>query len=240
VQGTRNRSAISPSTSVWPFGNLPPNVYRAILADPPWRFKSWSVKGEGRSASRHYRTEAIEKIKALPVAALAARDAWLFLWCPSPHNHFLHEVMAAWGFTFSGKGFCWVKTTKRATVTPLQITAAPQAQTPFHFGMGHTTRANSEDCWLGRRGEPPRLDARVRELIVSPVREHSRKPDEVYGRIERYCSGPFLELYARQRRPGWAAWGDEINRFSNPESRACAVPPCRDARIPSVASEIDI
>jgi N6-adenosine-specific RNA methylase IME4 len=175
---------------------------------------TWSAKGQGRSASRHYHTEAIEKIKAEPVASYAADDAWLFLWCPSPHNLFLHEVMAGWGFVFSGKAFCWVKTTKRAIITPLSITAAPRAKTPWHFGLGHTTRANSEDCWLGRRGNPRRLSKGVSELIVAPVRQHSRKPDEVYGWIEQYCAGPYLELYARQQWPGWICIGDEAEKFA--------------------------
>jgi N6-adenosine-specific RNA methylase IME4 len=196
-------------------GMIPTGMkFGAIMVDAAWPTTTWSVKGQGRSASRHYAVEDIEGIKALPVAAYAARDCWLFNWCPSPHNLFLHEVMAAWGFDFSGKGFCWIKTTKHATVTPSAVIAAPGAKSPFHFGMGHTTRANSEDCWLGRRGNPPRLDKGVHELIVAPVREHSRKPDEAYRKIERYCAGPYLELFARQQWPGWICVGNQSAKFS--------------------------
>ena len=53
----------------------------------------------------------------------------------------------------------------------------------------------------------------MRELIIAPVREHSRKPDEVYERIEEYCDGPYLELFARNRRPGWVSWGDQVDLF---------------------------
>jgi N6-adenosine-specific RNA methylase IME4 len=49
----------------------------------------------------------------------------------------------------------------------------------------------------------------VRKLIVSPRREHSRKPDEAYERIEALCDGPYLELFARSSRPGWDRWGAE-------------------------------
>jgi N6-adenosine-specific RNA methylase IME4 len=194
--------------------NLREFGFGAIHADPGWPYITWSQKGQGRSPSRHYRVEEIEKIKALPVAAHAARDCWLFLWCTSPLMPWVEEVMEAWDFTYSGKAFCWAKTTPLATVTPLSVKASPGAQSPWHFGMGHTTRANSEDCWLGRRGKPPRLSNRVRELIVSSVREHSRKPDEVYKRIEDYCAGPYLDLFARQRRPGWTVWSDEVGKFS--------------------------
>jgi N6-adenosine-specific RNA methylase IME4 len=185
----------------------------AILADAAWPYKTWSDKGQGRSPSRHYRTEEIEKIKALPLAAYAARDCWLFNWCPCPHTPLIEEVMAAWNFNFSGLGFAWVKTTKRAIITPLTITAALKAKSPWHMGLGHTTRKNIELCWLGRRGNPPRLDKGVHELIVAPVRAHSRKPDEVYRRIERYCAGPYLELFARQQWPGWICVGDESTKF---------------------------
>jgi N6-adenosine-specific RNA methylase IME4 len=70
---------------------------------------------------------------------------------------------------------------------------------------------------LGRRGRPERLAKDVFEIILAPRREHSRKPDEVYRRIERYCAGPRLELFARESRPGWTAWGNETTRFDAPD-----------------------
>ena len=79
--------------------------------------------------------------------------------------------------------------------------------------MGHTTRQNAEYVVLGRRGKPRRLRKDVHQLIIQPRREHSRKPDELYARVERYCTGPYLELFARQRRPGWDCWGNEIDKF---------------------------
>jgi N6-adenosine-specific RNA methylase IME4 len=81
------------------------------------------------------------------------------------------------------------------------------------YGLRLRTRKNVEVCWLGRRGNPKRLSCGVRELLIAPVREHSRKPDEIYQRIEDFCSGPFVELFARQRRPGWLSIGDEVDRF---------------------------
>jgi MT-A70/Helix-turn-helix domain len=78
------------------------------------------------------------------------------------------------------------------------------------MGNGYWTRANPEDCWLCTRGNPKRLYEDVRQLIVAPVMEHSRKPDEVYERIERLVEGPYLELYARRERPGWVSWGAEL------------------------------
>jgi N6-adenosine-specific RNA methylase IME4 len=94
----------------------------------------------------------------------------------------------------------WVKTNKK--------------KPGFFMGAGYTTRKNVEISWLGRRGNPRRLSKSVRELIIAPRREHSRKPDEVYGRIEQFCAGPYVELFARQQRPGWLVWGDQVDRFN--------------------------
>lgn len=171
----------------------------AVLADPAWSFAVRSPKGEGRSASQHYTCMTLEAIAALPVVEWAAPDAWLFLWTTTPMLPQALQVMSAWGFTYSGSAFCWVKQNKSGH--------------GFHMGMGFTTRKNVELCLLGRRGPPVRARD-VRELIVAPRREHSRKPDEQYERIERLCAGPYLELFARQQWPGWVAVGDELQRFT--------------------------
>jgi N6-adenosine-specific RNA methylase IME4 len=106
------------------------------------------------------------------------------------------EVITAWGSAYKTVGFTWVKTT--------------QDGTGFPIGCGYWTRANAELCLLATRGQPQRLSRSVRQLIVSPRREHSRKPDEIYDRIEELVPGPYLELFARNRRPGWGSWGHEV------------------------------
>jgi N6-adenosine-specific RNA methylase IME4 len=185
-----------------------------VLVDPPFNFSTRSEKGQERAPSQHYGCMTLDEIVAYPVAAKTAADAFLFLWVPPPHTLYAEPIMKAWGFTFSGLAFVWIKTTKNANVTPLSVTAAPGAKSPWHTGMGFGTRANAELCWLGRRGKPQRLSKGVHQLIVAPVREHSRKPDAMYERIEEFCAGPYLELFARQRRPGWISLGDEVDRFT--------------------------
>jgi N6-adenosine-specific RNA methylase IME4 len=81
------------------------------------------------------------------------------------------------------------------------------------MGNGYGTRHNAEVCWLGRRGSPQRKSKAVRELIIAPRREHSRKPDEIYGRIEELCDGPYVELFARQQWLGWRCTGNEQDKF---------------------------
>jgi N6-adenosine-specific RNA methylase IME4 len=66
---------------------------------------------------------------------------------------------------------------------------------------------------LAKVGAPKILSRKNRELIIAPRREHSRKPDEAAERIEQFCAGLYLELFARQRRPNWSSWGDEVDKF---------------------------
>jgi len=171
----------------------------AILADPPIPFETWSPRGEGRSPQRHYRCLSFDALAAMPIANVAAPNCFLFLWVPLRSVFLVEPLMQAWGFKFSGSAFCWAKQNKSGI--------------GWFMGNGHTTRKNVEICWLGRRGSPERVSAGVRELIIAPVREHSRKPDEVYMRIEEFCDGPYLELFARQCWPGWTCVGDEVGKF---------------------------
>jgi N6-adenosine-specific RNA methylase IME4 len=170
--------------------------FAAILADPPWKFITRSERGEGRSANQHYRTNDLDSIKALPVAQLAADDAvlcmWMVDWCPTAAI----EVIEAWGFTHKTTAFTWAKQNAGGE--------------GWHMGPGYWTRANPEACWLATCGSPKRLYADVHQLMIAPVMEHSRKPDEAHDRIERLVEGPYLELFARRERRGWMTWGDEI------------------------------
>jgi N6-adenosine-specific RNA methylase IME4 len=176
----------------------------AILMDPGIAFKTRSPKGEGRSPQRHYNCAPIDVLAALPIADIALPDCFLFCWIPLPHVPLVEPLMRSWGFEFSGAAFSWAK------LYPSKIN--------WFMGTGFSTRHNTEICWLGRRGQPKRKSAGVRELVVSPVRGHSRKPDEVYKRIEALCDGPYVELFARQRWPGWVSWGDQVDMFSAGDS----------------------
>ena len=182
--------------------------YGVIYADPPWRFYNYSGKGEGRNAVAHYDCLTFEQICAFPAAKNAAKDCVLFLWAVDPLLPRALKVIEAWGFTFKTVGFYWAKVNKRADRQCL-------TEADFFTGLGYWTRANVEQCLLATRGTPPRLAKDVRCLIVSKRREHSRKPEEVFARIERLAGGPYLELFSRSSRPGWDSWGKETGLFDN-------------------------
>jgi N6-adenosine-specific RNA methylase IME4 len=80
--------------------------------------------------------------------------------------------------------------------------------------LGYWTRSNSEVCLLATKGKPKRNAADIRQAIIEPRREHSRKPDGIHNRIERLVDGPYLELFARQTRPGWTVWGNQTDKFT--------------------------
>jgi N6-adenosine-specific RNA methylase IME4 len=190
---------------VEPFG-LPAGHYGAILADPATRFETWSERGKDRSAEQHYPTMSWQEIEALPVRELAAPNCVLFLWTTWPILPLALTVIGAWGFKFKTCAFCWTK----AHAGQLEMF---EQSIPDQMGLGYWTRANTEPCLLATRGKPKRLNADVRQAIIEPRREHSRKPSGVHARIERLVAGPYVELFARARRPGWDAWGNEVDKF---------------------------
>ena len=82
----------------------------------------------------------------------------------------------------------------------------------FHVGLGYYTRANVELCFIATRGHPKRVSKAVRQLVVSPIERHSKKPDCVRDRIVELCGDiPRIELFAREVAPGWDALGNEID-----------------------------
>jgi N6-adenosine-specific RNA methylase IME4 len=182
--------------------------YRVIYADPPWTFSTYSRKGKGRSAEAYYDCMSLEDIKAMPVKQWAAKNCVLFLWTTDPLLEQALEVIRAWGFTYKTVGFHWTKL--KRSVARDQYT-----DESFFCGLGFWTRANPELCLLATRGNPHRRKANVPKLVISPRREHSRKPDEIYRRIEALCEGPYLEIFARSTREDWHTVGLEIEAFKD-------------------------
>jgi N6-adenosine-specific RNA methylase IME4 len=189
---------------------LPAPRYGVILADPPWKFYAWGQPNrklmKSRIAEAYYPTMPTEDIAKLNVGSMAADDCALFMWACWPTLPDALELGRAWGFEYKTCAFTWAK----MNPTMENKFSIPEDDANWFFGMGYWTRANTEVCLLFTRGNPKRLENNVRQLIVSPIREHSRKPDQQYDYIERLVSGPYLELFARRKRAGWYSWGNEI------------------------------
>lgn len=194
-----------------PFAGLKRGHYRRIEADVPWRFATWSHRGEGRGASQHYDVMGLDDIKALPVADLAAPDSVLLLWTTRVFLEQAFEVIRAWGFSYRTTGLTWVKTQKRLTTSDLF------GLRPEHVfkGLGYWSRGNPEWALLATRGKPARRAGatNVDELLFAPRRAHSQKPDEAAARFAALVAGPCVELFARRRRTDADTWGNQLDRF---------------------------
>ncbi|MBQ2944842.1 MAG: DNA methyltransferase, partial [Ruminococcus sp.] len=115
--------------------------FKCIYADPPWQYKVYSKKGQGRSAENHYRTMSKEDIFSLPVSEIADDDCILFLWVTFPCLLEGLETIKRWGFQYKTLGFCWVKRCKKQTEK-------------WFWGLGFWTRANPEICIIATKGNP--------------------------------------------------------------------------------------
>lgn len=162
-------------------------TFGVIYADPPWRYNHAATPN--RAIENHYPTMADDELCRLSVPA--DDDAALFLWATAPKLREALAVVEAWGFEYVTNAV-WVK---------------PQ------LGMGYWFRGRHELLLVGKRGaiSPPNEEARAPSVIDAPRTQHSAKPPEVYGLIERmYPHLPRVELFARCERDGWASWGNEV------------------------------
>lgn len=180
--------------------------FNIIMADPSWRFQNWSMKkfverGEKwarRNGRSPYDVMDTEDIAALPVSNIVAKNAILMLWATYPKLTDAFEVIKAWGFDYKTVAFTWIKLNKRGS--------------GFKFGLGYHTRGNCELCLLATKGKGlQRVDNAVPNLLITPIREHSQKPDEARERIERlYGDVPRIELFARREYENWTVLGNEV------------------------------
>ena len=176
--------------------------FGTVLADPPWQFqnRTGKVAPEHRRLNR-YGTMTLDDIKALPVGSVCAATSHLYLWVPNALLPYGLAVLSAWGFEYKSN-IVWHKVRKDGG--------------PDGRGVGFYFRNTTELILFGVRGKNARTLQPGRSqvnIICSQKREHSRKPDEAYGLIERCSPGPFLELFARGARPGWSAWGNQARDY---------------------------
>lgn len=195
---------------------IPTGQYGVIYADPAWQYEMYSDKGLAKSPQAHYDCMSLDELKAMrdDVVFATAPDAVCVMWACFPMLREALGLMEHWGFTYITGG-PWNKLTatgKRA------------------FGTGYVLRGSSELFLIGRHGHPQIKNKVTRNclftgdlptnlndigiLLSCARREHSRKPDEMILLIENLFQGPYLELFSRQRRLGWDAWGNETTKFS--------------------------
>lgn len=177
--------------------------FATVLADPPWQFQNRT----GKMAPEHkrlqrYPTMSLQEIKDLPVEAIVADTAHLYLWVPNALLAEGMQVMEHWGFTYK-TNIIWYK--------------IRQDGGPDRRGVGFYFRNVTEMILFGVRGKNARTlqPGRSQENIISTrKREHSRKPDEQYDLIEACSPGPRIELFARGPRKDWFVWGNQAEEYT--------------------------
>lgn len=169
----------------------PSRRYQAIVLDPPW---DWGDEGDEDQFGRArptYGTMKFDEIADLPVDELAEDNAHIYLWITNRSLPKGFRLLDEWGFRYVTT-LTWGKP---------------------HFGMGNYFRGQTEHVLFGVRGSLPLLRRDVGTLLLAKRGErHSSKPAEFYGLVETCSPGPWLEMFARNERPGWASWGAEVNR----------------------------
>jgi len=186
--------------------------FQTIILDPPWPYDRKAGQGV---ANKQYSLMTWRDLHALRplLHAVAAPDCAIFLWTTAPLLLETTDAVRVWGFRYITKAFCWVKTQRDGAI---------------FFGIGSYTASNTEDVWLLSNGTPKRRTADVSQVVptletegvVAPMGRHSRKPEDVQDRIERLFPGPYLEVFARRRRPGWTCIGNELDGLDVRESLA--------------------
>jgi len=185
---------------VWKL-NFPDKKYQIIYADPAWQYDDEMKPPRG--SAYHYDIMHNEELEKLPVQNLADENCILFLWCTYPKLNVVFDLIKAWGFTYKTVAFTWIKTNKNSN--------------SYFIGMGRWTRSNPELCLLCTKGKPKRISNKVRQLVVSPVGEHSKKPNEVRNRIIQLVGDlPRIELFARTKVHGWDVWGNDEKLQNQP------------------------
>lgn len=141
------------------------------------------------------------EIMKLPIFDCLAPNAYVVLWATFPMLPQAMETIHAWGLDYVTGG-AWAKQSKTGE--------------KWAFGTGYVLRSAAEPFLIARKGHPRTRSHSVRNLIAAPIREHSRKPDDMYDLVEQIAEGPYLELFARQitGRPGWTHRGNELDKFA--------------------------
>ena len=173
---------------------LPNKKYNIIYADPAW---SYTGNMMNSSATDHYKTMSLNDICNLPVKKIADDNCILFMWVTLPKLNQFMNVIESWGFEYKSTAFVWVKKNKISD--------------SFFMGLGRWTRANPEICVLATKGKISRKSNAVRQLQIFPIEQHSKKPNKFRNLITELCGDlPRIELFARQKTPGWDVWGNEV------------------------------
>lgn len=185
--------------------NLPSGPFDVILADPPWSY--YGQQDKWTAAAKFYPTAPDEQIISLPMNEMLTKNGILFLWATSPRLDVAMECLKSWNLYFRGIAFVWVKSRKDGKPIGAQGIRPSIIKPTAEYVIAASKVA---------KGRPQKLhNEAVPNVILAPKREHSQKPEAIQEYIESMYPGTKrLEMFARASRPGWEAWGNEVDKYS--------------------------
>jgi N6-adenosine-specific RNA methylase IME4 len=206
------------------------NSRSLVMTDNPWKYRTWSGKNQTRNADNHYvcmTNQELLDLKPLIEGAFGS-ESIMGMWCTPSNMPFAIELLEHWGYKFATIGFTWVKLNEKfmnnlndisRTNINLPMTsddAIMALEKMFFMSLGHWTRSNCEHVIIGKKGKLPiqRVRRNIRQVVFSPIDEHSKKPDEINKRFELMLKRPgdtCYELFARRQYNDWHCTGLELD-----------------------------
>jgi N6-adenosine-specific RNA methylase IME4 len=206
------------------FAPFPPGRFKAVVVDPPWDYSRklsgggtsgyspvHHSRGGSRGAANHYKTLRLSDLKALPIQAAAAEQSHLYVWTTGTFLAEAFELAEHWGFAPKGV-IPWIKTKRNAVA---EVEASGHLLAGVRMGMGLYVRWCSEFVVFGVRGKLPSKRNDVLGVVLAERGRHSEKPEEFYELVRSISPGPRLDVFARQSRKGFTAWGDEAEKLES-------------------------
>lgn len=175
--------------------------YDVVLMDPPWSYHGQQDKWG--AAAKFYPTMTDEELMAMDIKSILKKDAVVFMWATSPRLDFAIDLLRHWGLHYRGVAFVWVKTKKDGTPVGAQGVRPSIVKPTSEYVLAASTT---------KTGRPLKLhDESIRQVVLAPKTEHSRKPDTIHESIDlMYPDTDKLEMFARRPYPNWDVWGNEV------------------------------
>jgi N6-adenosine-specific RNA methylase IME4 len=185
---------------------LPSSRYDIVYLDPPWYYYGSPIKDA--AAGKHYPLMTVNQLAAIDVPRILNKRAAMFMWATCPRLDFALKLIEAWGLTYRGVAYVWVKTNRQGRIINGQGVPPTFTKPTTELVLAATTKST---------GRPfPILDLAQPQVVLHPRGAHSEKPTVFRENIEQLCGDrPRIELFARSRATGWDHWGAEVGKLDS-------------------------
>lgn len=200
------RSVATPHSDLPP---LPDRRYDIVYLDPPWHYYGSAIKDA--AAGKHYPLMTVDELAEIDIWSILNKKAAVFMWATCPRLDFALKLIDAWGLSYRGVAYVWVKVNRQGRIINGQGVPPTFTKPTSELLLVATTTPT---------GRPfPILDLAQPQVVLHPRGAHSEKPAIFRERIDELCGDrPRIELFARSRADGWDNWGAEVGKLGGPQS----------------------